>query len=83
MIHISSTDTLKSIYFAHSHSIMKYGIIFVGNSTNSKVIFTLQNRTVRIIAGVKSKNSCKNLFMRIEIFTSFMPIRIYIKEPCK
>jgi hypothetical protein len=27
MSHISSTDTLKSIYFAHFHSIMKYGII--------------------------------------------------------
>jgi hypothetical protein len=31
------------------------------------VIFTLQKRTVRIIAGVKSRNSCSNLFMRLEI----------------
>jgi IS1 family transposase len=46
---------------------MKYGIIFVGNSPNSKVIFTLQKRTVRIITGVKSRNSCRNSFMRLEI----------------
>jgi hypothetical protein len=31
------------------------------------MIFTLKKRTVRIIAGVKSRNSCKNLFMRLEI----------------
>jgi hypothetical protein len=31
------------------------------------MIFTLQKRTVRIIAGVKSRNSYRNLFMRLEI----------------
>jgi hypothetical protein len=31
------------------------------------MIFILQNRTVRIIAGVKSRNSCRNQFMRIKI----------------
>jgi IS1 family transposase len=31
------------------------------------MIFTLQKRTVRIIAGVKSRNSCRNLFIRLEI----------------
>jgi hypothetical protein len=67
MFHISSTDTLKSIYLAYFHSTMKYQIIFGGNSLNSKMIFSLQKRTVRIIAGVKSRNSCRNLFMRLEI----------------
>jgi hypothetical protein len=31
------------------------------------MIFTLWKRTVRIIAGVKCRNSCRNLFMRSEI----------------
>jgi hypothetical protein len=26
--HVSSIDTLKSIYFAYFHSVMKYGIVF-------------------------------------------------------
>jgi hypothetical protein len=30
--HVSSTDTLKSIYFAYFHSIMKYGIVFWDSS---------------------------------------------------
>jgi hypothetical protein len=63
----SSTDTLKSIYFVYVHSIMKYGIIFWGNFPNSKMIFTLQKRTVRTIAGLKSRNSYRNLLMRLEI----------------
>jgi hypothetical protein len=67
MSHISSTDTLKSISFAYFYSIMKYGLILWGNSPNSKMIFTLQKRTVRIIAGVKSMTSCRNLFMSLEI----------------
>jgi hypothetical protein len=46
---------------------MKYGMIFGGNSPSSKMIFTLQKRTVRIIADVKSRNSRRNLFMRLEI----------------
>jgi len=40
---------------------------FWGNSLNSKMIFTLQRRTVRIIAGVKSRTSCRNLFVSSEI----------------
>jgi IS1 family transposase len=46
---------------------MKCGIIVWGNSHNSEIIFTLQKRTVGIIAGVKSRNSCRNLLMTLEI----------------
>jgi hypothetical protein len=47
MCHIINTDTVKSVYFAYFHSTVKYGIIFWGNSSNSKKIFTLQKKTVR------------------------------------
>jgi hypothetical protein len=69
MFHISNTEILKSIYLAYFHSIMKYGIIFWGNSSHSKKLFTLQKRIVRLMAGVKPKNSCKNIFKRLEILT--------------
>jgi hypothetical protein len=29
MLHVSNTDTLKSVYFAYFHSVMKYGIVFL------------------------------------------------------
>ena len=69
MLHISNTDTLKSIYFAYFHSLMKYGIIFWGNSSDSKKVFTLQKKIVRIMMGVKSRNSCRDLFKRLQILT--------------
>jgi hypothetical protein len=47
LLHISNTDTLKSIYFAYFHSLMKYGIIFWSNSSDSKKVFTLQKKIVR------------------------------------
>jgi hypothetical protein len=40
LTHIIST--LKLIYFACFHSLMKYGMHFWGNSSDSKKIFTLQ-----------------------------------------
>jgi lipoprotein signal peptidase len=67
MSHVSNTVTLKAIYFAYFHSIMNYGIIFGGNSSSSKNVFTLQKNVIRIIAGVKPRNSCRNLFKRLEI----------------
>jgi hypothetical protein len=36
MQHTSNIDILKSIYFAYFHSSIKYGIIFWGNSSDSK-----------------------------------------------
>jgi hypothetical protein len=28
MLHVNNTDTLKSVYFAYFHSVIKYRIIF-------------------------------------------------------
>jgi hypothetical protein len=47
------------LYFSYFHSILKYKIIFWGNSTN--------NSTVRIISGVGPRHSCRNLFKKSDI----------------
>jgi hypothetical protein len=46
---------------------MKYGIIFWGNSSDSKKEFTLQKKIVRIMVGVKPQNSYRDLFKRLQI----------------
>jgi hypothetical protein len=70
VLHISNTDTLKSIYFAYFHSLIKYEIIWGGgNSSDSKKIFTLQKKIVRTMMGVKSLNSCRELFKRLQILS--------------
>jgi hypothetical protein len=43
---------------------MKYGIIFW-----CKKVFTLQKKIVRIMMGVKSRISCRELFKRLQILT--------------
>jgi len=62
MYYICNNDTLKSIYFAYFHSIASYGTIFWGNSSNSKKIFTLQKRIIRIMVGAHPRTSCRRLF---------------------
>lgn len=46
---------------------MSFGIAFWGNSTDSHKIFKLQKRAVRIIAGVRSRESCRPLFNKLKI----------------
>jgi hypothetical protein len=69
MYHICNNDTLRSIYFAYSHSIASYGIILGGNSSYSKKIFTLQKRVIRIKVGTHPRTSCRRLFKKLEILT--------------
>jgi hypothetical protein len=67
MDHISSINTVKSIYYAYFHFVIKYGIILGGNSSISGKIFTLQNKILRIMAGAQPRTSCRNLFRRLQI----------------
>jgi len=64
---ISVALTLKSIYYAYSHSVIKCGIIFWGNSFNSGNVFTLKNKIIRIMAGAQPRTSWRSLFKRLEI----------------
>jgi len=69
MCHICNNDILRSIYFAHFHSIVSYGIILWGISSDSRKIFTLQKRTIRIMMGAHPRTSCRELFKKLEILT--------------
>ena len=69
MVHISNINTIKSIYYSCSHSIIKYGIFLRGNSSNSVKVFTLQKKTVRIRAGAQSRTSCRCIFKQLEILS--------------
>jgi hypothetical protein len=73
-------DTLKLVYFAYFHSIMSYGIIFRGNSTDSKRVFIIQNKIIRIMAGFKKRVSCRELFKKFNILplvSEFLLITVF------
>jgi hypothetical protein len=60
-------DTLKLVFFAYFHSTISYGVIFWGNSTDSKRVFIIQKKIIRIMAGVKRIISCRELFKKFSI----------------
>jgi hypothetical protein len=65
--HISNINTLKWIYFAYFRCLMKYRIIFWANSSNSKKVFTIQKKIVRIIVHAKPQIPCRDLFKKLQI----------------
>jgi hypothetical protein len=67
-----SWDTLMIYYYFHS--IMNYGLIFWGNSSYSNSIFTLQKRIIRIIMGTGTRDSCRELFKILKVFTTAISV---------
>ena len=54
-------------HFPSVHSIISYGIIFWGNSTYSNTIFKLQKRVIRITMNGGNRESCCELFKKLNI----------------
>jgi len=69
MYPIRCMNMLKMIYFAYFHSIIHYGIIFGGNSTECKKVFLAQKKIIRITTGSRPRTSCKPLFQSLRILT--------------
>jgi hypothetical protein len=67
--HIIPQSTLRSIYYAYTHSILSYGIIFWRRSSNVNKLFILQKKTVRIITNTGAREFCWEVFKNIEIMT--------------
>jgi hypothetical protein len=64
---IMSQETLRMVCFAYVHSIMSYRIIFGGNQQHSEKIFKTQKRVMRIITHSRARDSCRELFKKLEI----------------
>jgi hypothetical protein len=62
-------ESLKIVYYSYFHSIIIYGLIFWGNSHYSNIIFRLQKRIIKIIVGIRSRDSCTEYFKKLKILT--------------
>ena len=60
-------ETLRMIYFCSVHTIISSGIIFWGNSSYSNIIFKLQKRVIRIMMKARNRESCHELFKKLNI----------------
>ena len=64
-------STLRTIYYAYIHSILSYGLIFWGRSSNAKKLFILQKKIVRIITSTGIRESCRKAFKNMQIMTLY------------
>ena len=62
-----SLDSLKMVHYSYFHSVMTYGLTFWGNSHHSNIIFRLQKRIIRIIVGIRGRDSCREHFKNLKI----------------
>ena len=62
-----TANSLKIIYYSSFQFIMYYGLIFWGNSPDNIKIFSLQKKNIRIMMGCRCRDSCRKLFLNLEI----------------
>lgn len=70
-------DSSLTAYFAYMESIIRYGIIFLGNSVNIQKILIIKKKCIRNIFNLKKNESCKTTFKKQHILT---PPCLYIME---
>ena len=73
----SSEETAIMAYYGTTYSLLRYGIVFWGDSTEVCRAFKLQKRCIRSIFELNRRDSCKSYFRKSCILT--LP-SIYIME---
>lgn len=66
---IAGVEAAKIAYFSFFHSILNFGILFWGDTTESSKIFIKQKQVLRILCGANSRYSCRELFPKEKILT--------------
>jgi len=59
---LMTTYTSKSVHFAHIHSIMSYGIILWGNTTQGKNVLTTYKTIIKVMTETNKKSLVGNYF---------------------
>jgi len=62
-------NALKMIYYSYFHSVMTYGLLFWGHSSDSIKNFRLHKKNIRTTMGCRNSDSCRKLFFNLEILT--------------
>lgn len=66
---VMSVDALVTAYHGLVGSVLRYGVIFWGNSTNREIIFKAQKKCIRTMFGLRVIDTCKPLFIKFKILT--------------
>jgi hypothetical protein len=63
---ILNIQTLRTVYFAHFHSLVNYGIIFWGNTSSMHKVFLIK-KILRITLRLSSRSSCRKWYKKLDI----------------
>lgn len=81
---IASRKTALTAYFAYVESVLRYGVIIWGNSTNLNKSFIAQKKCIRSIMGVAQDKSCRPFFHLLNILPLaclyIMEAAIFVKQ---
>lgn len=76
---VTNIKTAIISYHAYVESILRYGVIVWGNSTDMTRAFIAQKKCIRAICGIKPDDSCRPMFKKL----CLLPLPcIYIYEIC-
>lgn len=74
---VVNRSAVITAYYGHVDSLLRYGVIFWGNSVDRERVFKAQKKCVRAICNIGRTDSCKPHFIDLKILT--LP-SIYIYE---
>lgn len=66
---ISTYQAARMTYFAYFHSLLSYGILLWGLSSETEILLKLQKRALRILANLEPRDSCREVFKEHNILT--------------
>ena len=64
-----SKHVLLRIYHANFHSLLRFNILNWGTCASSSRILILQKRAIRIICGIRPRDSCKPFLKELKVLT--------------
>lgn len=76
---ITNVKTAITSYHAYVESVLRYGLIMWGNSTDQNRAFIAQKKCIRAITGLRPDESCRPIFKKLGL----LPLpSLYIYETC-
>lgn len=66
---IVNLESVLAAYHGYVVSVLRYGVIYWGNSVDRESVFRAQKRCVRAMCGLNIKESCQPFFIRLKILT--------------
>ncbi|KAG7305783.1 hypothetical protein JYU34_009916 [Plutella xylostella] len=76
---VVSKDAALTAYHGYVASVLAYGLLLWGRSTDIFKVFRIQKKCIRAIVGIRNDESCKPFFKSLKVLTIFS---MYIKEVC-